>query len=112
RALRRSRGPPVLPSHVRHGAGSLSRTRDTIGRGRPPHPRRRGLHGGMSTQPDPTVVLGDRPLTVDEVVAVARHHAPVTISEAAWGRVRHSRAIIDALAEDTVAHYGVSTGFG
>lgn len=59
-----------------------------------------------------TVVLGDRPLTIDEVVAVARHHAPVTISDAAWERVRESRTVIEGLAEDTVAHYGVSTGFG
>ncbi|WP_068249758.1 histidine ammonia-lyase [Janibacter corallicola] len=69
----------------------------------------------MSTQTDTSttaVTLGDQPLTVEQVVAVARHHAPVSISDAAWGRVRESRAIIDGLAEDTVAHYGVSTGFG
>lgn len=59
-----------------------------------------------------TVVLGDRPLTIDEVVAVARHHAPVAISDDAWERVRESRTVIEGLAEDTVAHYGVSTGFG
>ena len=59
-----------------------------------------------------TVVLGDRPLTIDEVVAVARHRAPVEISDAAWGRVREARTVIEGLAEDTVAHYGVSTGFG
>ena len=64
----------------------------------------------MST--DITVVLGDRPLTIDEVVAVARQHAPVEISDAAWGRVREARTVIEGLAEDTVAHYGVSTGFG
>ena len=38
-----------------------------------------------------TVVLGDRPLTIDEVVAVARHHAAVEISESAWERVRAAR---------------------
>lgn len=59
-----------------------------------------------------TVVIGDRPLTIDEVVAVARHHAPVAISDEAWGRVRAARTVIEGLAEDTVAHYGVSTGFG
>src|SRR5699024_5606828 len=71
------------------------------------------LHGDMTTQHQTTrVVLGDRPLTIDEVVAVARHHAPVSLSESAWDRARSARAIIDGLAEDTVAHYGVSTGFG
>ena len=64
----------------------------------------------MTTQQ--TVTIGDHPLTIDEVVAVARHHAPVLISEAAWERVRSARSVIDALAEDTVAHYGVSTGLG
>lgn len=68
----------------------------------------------MTTQPlsTVTVTIGDRPLTVDEVVAVARHHAPVEISDAAWQRVRSARAVVEGLAEDTVAHYGVSTGFG
>ena len=59
-----------------------------------------------------TVTIGERPLTVEEVVAAARHHAEVTISDAAWERVRATRAVIEGLAEDTVAHYGVSTGFG
>ena len=67
---------------------------------------------GLMPTDTTTVVLGDRPLTIDEVVAVARHHAPVTISDAAWERVRESRTVIEGLAEDTVAHYGVSTGFG
>ena len=68
----------------------------------------------MSTQPRLAgpVVIGDRPLTVDEVVAVARHHAPVEISSAAWGRVRAAREVVESLAGDPVAHYGVSTGFG
>ncbi|WP_435202745.1 histidine ammonia-lyase [Janibacter sp. GS2] len=68
----------------------------------------------MSTQQQTTttVVLGDAPLSIDDVVAVARHGAPVSISEAAWERVRSARSIIEGLAEDTVAHYGVSTGFG
>ena len=67
--------------------------------------------GPMSTDTT-TVVLGDRPLTIDEVVAVARHHARVEISDVAWERVRAARTVIEGLAEDTVAHYGVSTGFG
>ncbi|MBD5831077.1 histidine ammonia-lyase [Janibacter melonis] len=62
--------------------------------------------------PHTTVRLGDRPLTVEEVVAVARRGARVEISDAAWERVRASRTVVEDLAEDTVAHYGVSTGFG
>ena len=67
----------------------------------------------MSTQTTTeTVVIGEAPLTIDEVVAVARHHAPVVISDPAWERVRAARTVIEGLAQDTVAHYGVSTGFG
>jgi histidine ammonia-lyase len=62
-------------------------------------------------QLDP-VAVGDAPLTITDVVAVARGGAPVVIVDAAWERVRASRAVVDALAHDTVPHYGVSTGFG
>ncbi len=69
------------------------------------------------------VTIGDSPLTIDQVVAVARAGGPssapsggvdvqLVVSDAAWQRVRESRQVIEALAEDTIAHYGVSTGFG
>ena len=58
------------------------------------------------------IFLGDQPLTIDEVVAVARHDAQVIVSDAALGRVRAARQVIVDLAEDTIPHYGVSTGFG
>ncbi len=59
-----------------------------------------------------TVLLGDAPLNRDDVVAVARHDARISISVAALERVAASRAVIDELADDTRPHYGVSTGFG
>ncbi|GAA4700821.1 histidine ammonia-lyase [Promicromonospora umidemergens] len=58
------------------------------------------------------VVLDGTPLTVDQVVAVARSGASVEIHETALARMTQSRAVIDGLAQDTVPHYGVSTGFG
>ncbi|MFC8798945.1 histidine ammonia-lyase [Promicromonospora sp. NPDC057138] len=58
------------------------------------------------------VVLDGTPLTVDQVVAVARYGASVEIHEAALSRMATSRAVIDDLAHDAVPHYGVSTGFG
>ena len=74
----------------------------------------------MSDSPEPTghptaspaVTLGVGPLTIEDVVAVARSGAPVHIADAAWDRIAASRAIIEALADDTEPHYGVSTGFG
>jgi histidine ammonia-lyase len=58
------------------------------------------------------VVLDGTPLTVDQVVAVARYGAPVEVHETAVARMAESRAVIEDLADDSVPHYGVSTGFG
>ncbi len=58
------------------------------------------------------VVVGAAPLTPDEVVAVARHGAPIELDPDAMQRVAASRALIEALADDPEPHYGVSTGFG
>ncbi len=58
------------------------------------------------------VTIGADPLTIDHVVAVARHDAPVAVTGSSWEEVRRSRAVVEGLADDPVAHYGVSTGFG
>ncbi|KQQ62755.1 histidine ammonia-lyase [Microbacterium sp. Leaf320] len=60
----------------------------------------------------PSVLVGDAPLSPADVVAVARHGAPVSISPAALDRVAETRRVIDGLAIDPNPHYGVSTGFG
>lgn len=59
-----------------------------------------------------TVAVGAAPLTVSQVVAVARHDARVTIAPEAVAAMERSRAIIESLAEDSRPHYGISTGFG
>jgi histidine ammonia-lyase len=59
-----------------------------------------------------TVIVGATPLTPQQVVAVARHDARVTIAPEAVTAMERSRAIIESLAEDTRPHYGISTGFG
>lgn len=58
------------------------------------------------------VTLGDAPLTIADVVAVARHDAHVTVSRSALTRVAASRKIVEDLANDSQPHYGISTGFG
>lgn len=67
------------------------------------------------------VILGDEPLSIEQVVALARATPPgaggadtvvVEISDGAWERVRASRAVVEALADDVIPHYGISTGFG
>ncbi len=57
-------------------------------------------------------MLGVGPVTFEEVAAVARHGAPVTIGSDARQAMAASRAIVEALADDTSPHYGISTGFG
>ncbi len=58
------------------------------------------------------ITLGRRPLTIDEVVAVARHDATVVIDSGALESMAATRAIVEGLADDVEPHYGVSTGFG
>ncbi len=58
------------------------------------------------------VTVGLGPVSFEDVVAVARHDARVEIAEDALVEVRRSRGVVESLADDTAAHYGVSTGFG
>jgi histidine ammonia-lyase len=58
------------------------------------------------------VVVGVGAVSVEDVVAVARHGAPVELSPAARDGIAASRRLIDDLAADPRPHYGVSTGFG
>jgi histidine ammonia-lyase len=58
------------------------------------------------------VHIGDAPLTIEAVVAVARSRAAVGLGEAARERIERARAVIvDVLARGEVV-YGVTTGFG
>lgn len=70
----------------------------------------------MSRLPSPAlpleVTVDVGPLSHEEVVAVARHGAPVRLSDQALEAVGATRRIIDGLADDTEPHYGISTGFG
>lgn len=59
-----------------------------------------------------TITIGRGPFTRDEVVAVARHDAGVTLDQDALIAMAATRTLIDGLADDLAPHYGVSTGFG
>ncbi|WP_279366544.1 histidine ammonia-lyase [Microbacterium testaceum] len=59
-----------------------------------------------------SVTVGSQPLTPQDVVAVARHDARVTVNDDALQRVADTRALIEGLADDPQPHYGISTGFG
>ena len=59
-----------------------------------------------------TITVGIGPVSFDDVVAVARDDAAVTLSADAAAAIEDSRAKIEALANDPTPVYGVSTGFG
>jgi len=58
------------------------------------------------------VEVGVGPLDRADVVAVARHGAGVRLGEDAVAAIRTGRKAVDALADASVAAYGVSTGLG
>ena len=59
-----------------------------------------------------TIAVGVGGLSFDDVVAVARHGAPVELTEQSLEAIRESSAVIAHLAHDENPHYGISTGFG
>ena len=61
---------------------------------------------------EPTVMLGTGPVTIGELIAVARGGAPVTISQESLAAIAAARAHVDELAASGRPVYGVSTGFG
>lgn len=56
--------------------------------------------------------LDDPPLTIEDVVAVARDNEPVRITDAALARVRDSRQALEARMAEGDVIYGVNTGVG
>lgn len=66
----------------------------------------------MASKSNKSVTLGTHGVTFDEVIAVARHGAKVTISSESIAAMNASRAYIESHAAGGVPVYGVSTGFG
>ena len=58
------------------------------------------------------VTIGTSGMTIDDVIAVARHGAHVEISAHALDAMAAARARIDELASAPEPVYGISTGFG
>ncbi len=58
------------------------------------------------------ILLDGESLTIADVVAVAREHAPVAVAPAAVRRMERSRRIVDDLVQRDVPAYGITTGFG
>ncbi len=59
-----------------------------------------------------TVILDGSPLTIEEVVSVARHNARVVLSDSSRDSIQASRVHLESIESDGLPHYGVNTGFG
>mgnify|MGYP000412660188 CR=1 FL=1 len=76
--------------------------------------------GGLSDpdrEPEPgdndaVVVLGRAPLTVAEVVAVARRGEPVEVADDLESGMAASRELVERAVAEGRTVYGVTTGFG
>jgi histidine ammonia-lyase len=60
----------------------------------------------------PAVLLDGSPLSVADVVAVARHGAPVAVAPEAARRMAPARSIVEQIIAEGATVYGVTTGFG
>jgi len=58
------------------------------------------------------ITLGSRPLTLDDVVRVAREGERVSLGAEARARMAASRAVVERAVRDGRVVYGVTTGFG
>ena len=58
------------------------------------------------------VVLDGNSLTLEQVTAVARDRAPVSLAPHARKRAQAARAVVERLAAQRAVAYGVTTGFG
>ena len=58
------------------------------------------------------VTLDGETLRIEQVVAVARFHAKVSLSPKTFERIDASRALVDKIVAEGRTVYGISTGFG
>ena len=58
------------------------------------------------------VMVDVGPMTIEDVVRVARGGAPVALTEAAEAAIGRARAVVEELAAAPTPAYGISTGFG
>lgn len=59
-----------------------------------------------------SITLDTLPLRWQDVVAVARYQAPLSLSDAAWARIDNAQAIVQKIVVSEQRAYGVNTGLG
>ena len=58
------------------------------------------------------VIIGNHPLTIEDVVSVARHQAPVKLADEAIERINQSAETVAEFIAQERTIYGITTGFG
>ena len=58
------------------------------------------------------IILNGQPLSTDDVLQVARFHAPVELDAKAREQMNHSRTVVDEIEAGGRPVYGINTGFG
>src|SRR5262245_22307268 len=121
--LRPAARPGLVPAPVPRGAaggaaagarrgGAGGGVRCVLRRGSRRAGAGRGVAGTSDCGGGLVIELGGRPLTVADVVEVAREGAAVTLARGARERMRASRAVIERALRENQVVYGVTTGFG
>lgn len=64
------------------------------------------------SRPTEELLLNGQPLNLSDIVAAAQSSVAVRISEAAIGRMRSSRQLVEGIVARGETVYGISTGFG
>ncbi len=60
----------------------------------------------------PIIALGEAPLTLNDVVAIARREAGVDLAASGREAVLRARAVVDRLVDEGIPAYGITTGVG
>ncbi|HET9050689.1 MAG TPA: aromatic amino acid lyase, partial [Candidatus Dormibacteraeota bacterium] len=68
--------------------------------------------GAVAARATGAIVLTGDPLTIEEIVAVARHGARVVVAPTVRERMKPARDLVERLDESGDVAYGVTTGFG
>ena len=58
------------------------------------------------------LVIGDRRLTLEDLINVTRKGYKVEISEGAYKKVAEARELVDRYVKEKKVSYGITTGFG
>jgi histidine ammonia-lyase len=66
----------------------------------------------MNNPPSALVTLDGESLTLQELMSLRSHNVKITLSDAAWTRVKEGRKVVEDILEQKQVAYGINTGFG